>query len=113
MEGFSCTHLAITTDVPLQIWEAITMDGPSSTPLWLTRVLHNKPVFYFLNYARCYFHYLSPKFLSEVFSPLGAIALLAGLYLIAKRGGKSWKLLRWIIVLYPLIFLFEIQKMLK
>ncbi|OGY18543.1 MAG: hypothetical protein A2900_03215 [Candidatus Chisholmbacteria bacterium RIFCSPLOWO2_01_FULL_50_28] len=113
MEGLFCTHVAITTDVPLQIWEAITTDGPSGTPLWLTRVLHNKPVFFFLNYARCYFHYLSPKFLGEVLSPLGAIAFLAVLYFIAKRGGKAWNVLYLIIALYPLVFLFELQKMLK
>jgi len=96
MEGLFCTHVAITTDVPLQIWEAITTDGPSGTPLWLTRVLHNKPVF-----------------LGEVLSPLGAIAFLAVLYFIAKRGGKAWNVLYLIIALYPLVFLFELQKMLK
>lgn len=110
MEGFSCTHNGILMDVPYQIWEAITTDGTSRTPLWLTRSLHNKPVFYSLNYARCYFHYLSPHFLSESLSPLATIAIIIGLYLLWRKGGKPWKLTKWILILYPLIFLFELQR---
>jgi hypothetical protein len=109
MDLFTCTHRAILVDVPYQIWEAITTDGVSRTPLWLTRVLHNKPIFYFKNYARCYFHYLSPLFISEALSPYAAIAIFSVLYLLWKKGGKPWKLTKWILILYPLIFLFELQ----
>jgi len=110
MEGFSCTYQAILNDVPLQIWEAITTDGPSATPLWVTRAFHNKPVFYFLNYARCYFHYLSPKFLSDAIGPIGTIILVIAVCRLWKSGGTLWKIIRWFIILYPIVFLFELQR---
>lgn len=111
MEGFSCTHLAIVTDVPHQLWEAITTDGPGGTPLWLTRAVHNKPLFFFLNYARCYFHYLSPKFLSESINPYLTLIAFFLVYLLWKRGGRIWSIVRTIIILYPFVFLIELQRM--
>lgn len=110
MEGFTCTHNAILIDVPHQIWEAVTTDGPGQTPLWMTRMMHNKPVFYLLNYARCYFHYLSPPFISQRLSAFGAIAVFGLLYVLWKKGGKTWRITKLIIVLYPLIFLFELHR---
>lgn len=110
VEAFNCTHLAIITDVPHQIWEAITTDGPGQTPIWFTRVMHNKPLFFFLNYARCYFHYLSPHFISQVISPYGFIIVALAVYALWKKGGKAWKITQWLIVLYPMLFLFELQK---
>lgn len=109
MEGFTCTHQAIQMDLPFQIWEAITTDGPGETPLWLTRVLHNKPVFYFLNYARCYLQYLSPHFLSQTLNPYLTIAILLTLYGIWKKGGRIWSVTRLLILIYPLLMLFELR----
>lgn len=110
MDGFTCTHIAVLSDVPHQLWEAITTDGPGGTPLWMTRMLHNKPLFYLLNYARCYFHYLSPHFVSESLNPYLAIAMLLLVYYLWKRGGRAWSVVRLLILLYPLVFLFELQR---
>jgi hypothetical protein len=109
MEGLSCTHLAITTDVPLQLWEAITTDGESNTPIWLTRTLHNKPLFFILNYLRCYFHYLSPHFLNQMLGSQFTIILIIALYLIWKRHLRIWRIMKWVIFLYPTFFIFELQ----
>lgn len=113
MEGLSCTHLAIVNDVPLQLWEAITTDGTGQTPLLMTRALHNKPLYFVINYARCYFHYLSPHFLSQTLGPFITIALIAGVIIIWKKGEKAWMLTKLFLLLYPLFFLFELQRWIK
>lgn len=110
MEGFSCTYQAIVADVPHQLWEAITSDGAGSTPILVTRMLHNKPLFYAINFARCYFHYLSPHFLSQNLGAILTIGIILGVYYLWYRGGIAWKIIRVIIILYPLIFLFELQR---
>ena len=112
MEGFSCTHQAIIIDVPHQLWESITTDGPGGTPLWLTRMFHNKPVVFLLNYLRCYFHYLSVHFLSQTGGPFFALGVMLGVFLLWKKGGRPWKIVLWILVLYPLVFVFELQRFL-
>ncbi len=109
MEGLSCTHLAINTDVPLQLWEAIMTAGSAGTPIWLVRMLMNKPLYFLLNYLRCYFHYLSPLFISQQTSPFITILLILIVFLVWKRWSVGWKVIKWIILIYPLIFLFELQ----
>ncbi len=110
MEGFHCTHLAILTDVPLQLWEVITTDGTTTTPIWVTRLFHNKPLFFTINYFKCYFNYLSPHFLNQVKGPWITILILAAVLAVWLRGGKLWKAAKFVIILYPLFFLFELQR---
>ena len=52
MTGLDCTYLSVKTDIPFQIWEAITTDPSGGTPLLMTRALHNKPLYYFTNLSR-------------------------------------------------------------
>lgn len=76
---FACTSEWIKLDVPHQIWEAQSADGGAGSVLW-TRLLHNKVLFYASNYLRCYLAYLSPDFVNRVFSALGLIFFLVGIW---------------------------------
>ncbi len=108
MEGFSCTHNGILNDVPHQLWEAISSDG-GGTPLLVTRVLHNKPLFFAVNYLRCYFHYLSPHFFAQQFGPGVALIIVALIFILWRQGGQNWKVAKIIILLYPILLVFELQ----
>lgn len=77
--NFLCTKDWIFRDVPLQMWEATTADGVGAT-VWLTRFLHNKPLFYLNNFLRCYLSYLSFDFLAKTLSILGLALFIFGLY---------------------------------
>lgn len=99
---FSCDLGHIQNDVPHQLWEAISAD--SGSPLWLTRLLHNKPLFYANNFLKCYLSYLSPDFLNKTFSLLGLILFGLGLWHLVTN--KRWVVLT-ILLLAPLSPLFD------
>ncbi len=73
-----CNSLAISIDLPLQIEEAITMDG-GQNPV-LTRFFHNKPLFYGTSVVQCYFEYFAPPLLFSLLSPVGFIFFIFGSY---------------------------------
>lgn len=99
---FTCTGSRILMDIPHQIWEAQTADGPANT--LLTRFFHSRPSFLAENFLRCYLSYLSVDFIAGTFTVLGLLLFLLGLwYLISKR---KWAIVS-VLLLAPLSPLFE------
>ncbi len=101
---FTCNWEWIKLDVPHQIWEAQTADGIRAHT-FLTRLFHNKFLFYPDNILRCYLSYLSPDFITGAFSFIGMVFFLAGVfYLVFNR---RWLLLA-VLLIVPLLPLFKI-----
>ncbi|MBI3558884.1 hypothetical protein HY085_00650 [Candidatus Gottesmanbacteria bacterium] len=105
--NFVCNYSWILGDVPHQIWEAQTADGSANT--LLTRFFHNKLAFYLNNFARCYFSYLSPDFLTKAFTLIGLILFIVGLYFAISQRKH---LLLILICLAPIFALLDIPSVL-
>jgi hypothetical protein len=108
MANPTCNFQSIQTDIPFQLWEAITTDPGGGTPYLLTRIMHNKPLSYLLNLTACYFSYLSPAELAYRIGPFLTLALILIIYFFWKNGGKIWILLKLLILIFPLIYMFQI-----
>jgi hypothetical protein len=74
--NFGCDFAYFQTEVPRQIQEAIMMDAGQN--VLLTRFFHNKPLFYLVNFCRCYLGF---------FNLLYIIALSWGYKLFLRRRG--------------------------
>lgn len=110
-EPLTCTHRAIIQDVPFQVWEGVTSSGVYDLPVLLVRLIHNKPRYYFANYFQCYTHYFSPKFYFQSLDFLGLflfLGMLLGIHVLIKK--KHFKLLLFLIILYPTIMVFELYR---
>lgn len=77
--NFGCDLTYFQTEVPRLIHEAITTDGGQH--VLITRFFHNKPVFYLVNFFKCYLGF---------FNLLYIIALF-GLYMVFQRIRKVFK----------------------
>lgn len=93
-----CDFKAVMIDVPLQLQEAVTMDG-GQNPL-LTRFFHNKLLFYTTNLTQCYLKYFQPAFLVSLIGFFGFFLLVFWVYLIFV---KKRKFMSNYVILIPLI----------
>ncbi len=109
-KALGCTHSAIQNDVPLQIWEALASTNTNTLPLIIIRILHNKLRYYPANYAQCYFHYLSPKFIVTQIKPVPSIIILLLLITLIKIKPQFKKPLIIGLAIYPIIMIFELYK---
>lgn len=109
----SCTHQGILQDVPHQIWEGIVSASDAGLPLHLIRLLHNKPRYFLSNYTQCYLHYLSPKFFYDQLGLLGlSIFVILSIWFFHLIKRKHYRLPLLVLILYPLIMLFELYRLL-
>jgi len=79
-----CSISWVIRDVPLQIWEAETVGGHAG-PVILTRLFHNKILFYLNNLSRCYLSYLSPDFIFNCVTIIGALLVYIGIYFLVRQ----------------------------
>lgn len=107
----SCTDFSIRQGVPLQIWESLTEAGQDDLPLVLIRFLHNKPRYYFVNYAKCYLHYLNPSFFIYQFGLAAFIIVLLIILNIYKHLPRARPVLISLMLIYPLFMVFELYKL--
>jgi len=109
--AFECTNFAIKQDIPLQIWDAHTTLTVAGIPTLLLRTLHNKLVYYIINYTQCYVHYFSPRVFIYNLGLLKTLVLASFLYFIYKKSPKKIKrLIIFAVALYPIIMTFELYR---
>ncbi len=97
---FICSRDRILLDVPYQIWEAQSADGGLN--VFLTRLFHNKLLFYGSNFFRCYLSYFSPDFIARVFTIFGLIFFLLGVWYLISRKKRFLAILFLLVPLSPL-----------
>lgn len=97
-------HFSIL-DLNLQLIDAIHTD---TGPLLLTRVFHNKPVFFILDIYRRYVHFIDPQLLIALLSLVGFFGLILGIWYFFDSKKKN-KLIGFMLLLgfvYPLFEIF-------
>lgn len=89
-------------DLNLQLIDAIHTDYGS---ILVTRIFHNKPVFFILDIYKRYVHYIDIQFLTALISFVGFLGLLFGVwyFLSAKKKHKTLAILLMFIVIFPLM----------
>lgn len=102
-----CDWAGIVVDVPLQLREAVTMDGGQNT--FLTRFFHNKPLFYSVNFSQCYLRYFQPIFIFSFIPLWGLPFLIIGFsYIFSRMRFILVKLFICALLITPLFFIFKI-----
>lgn len=97
-----CSKTWIVQDIPHQIWEAQTADGHVS-PI-IVRFFHNKFFFWINNYFRCYLTYWSVDTISSTISIFASLLSYYGLIKLIQR---KWTKLLIILLIAPVLTLFE------